>query len=321
MLKRSCVLLLLVPVLACSGSESETASPAAPSPAAPSTRSTFTLSGQVITSGTRVPISEATVSVINGSDAGRSAITDTAGNFNFTEMQQSSVIVDVSAAEYFSTRAPVASNQIQTIFLVPFGPVIQLSGRVTDANTSTPIAAATVYINGRYHSTTNASGHYSLTGHLDIGASSIVWASADGFETHTRYIRGTSAQSFRLRRVERIVAGQSWSVTVRPDDSLCFTDFYDPSFGNPGSGFLCRTVRVVAQRDGVIRIEAVSTGDGSHPPLDVTVLNNSGPWDQQNENPASMNVRAGTELAVSVVGMPEDANTSQSFIVTTSMSP
>ena len=236
-------------------------------------------------------------------------------------MQQSSVIVDVSAVEYFSTRAPLASNQTQTIFLVPLGPVIQLSGQVTDDGTSAPIAAATVDINGRYRTTTDASGRYSLTGRLDIGDSSITYAFADGYETHTRYIRGNSVQSFRLRRIERILGGQSWSVTVHPDDSLCFTDFYDPSFGLPGSGFLCRTVRVIAQSDGVLQIEAVSTADGSHPPLDVTVLNNSGPWDQRMENPVSINVRTGTELAVNIAGMSENASTSQSFIVTTSMSP
>ena len=110
-------------------------------------------------------------------------------------------------------------------------------------------------------------------------------------------------------------------MTVHPNDSLCFNDFYEPSYGLPGSGFLCRTVRVVAQRDGVLQIEAVSTADGSHPPLDVTVLNNSGPWDQRMENPVSINVRTGTELAVNIAGMSENASTSQSFIVRTSMAP
>ena len=93
MLKRPCILLLLVPLLACSGSETETLSPAAPSPAAPSTLTTFTLSGQVIASRTRLPISEATVSVTYGSDAGRFATTDTSGNFSFTGMQQSSLML------------------------------------------------------------------------------------------------------------------------------------------------------------------------------------------------------------------------------------
>jgi hypothetical protein len=142
---------------------------------------------------------------------------------------------------------------------------------------------------------------------------------AEGYESHTRYILGNPAHSFRLRPIERILDGQSWSTTVHPDDSLCFTNFYDPSFGLPGSGFLCRTVRVVAQSNGMLHIEAVSTADGSHPPLDVAVLYNSGPWDQRNENPVSINVRTGTELAVNIAGMSENATTSQSFIVTTSM--
>src|SRR5687768_17615040 len=104
MLKRSCTLLLLVPVLACSGNENETSSPAAPSLAAPSVRSaTFTLGGQVITSDTRVPIPEATVfllnSALNGSDAGRTTTTNRSGNFSFTELQQSNVYATVSAVE------------------------------------------------------------------------------------------------------------------------------------------------------------------------------------------------------------------------------
>ena len=321
MLKRSSTLLLLVPVLACSGSETETLSPAAPSPAG----QTFTLRGLVVTSSTRAPIPRATVSVINdpngisGPDAGRSATTDQSGNFSFTEMQQSRVWVNVSAAEYFSNYAPLASSQGQTINLVPLGRVIQLSGRVTDAGTAAPITGATVSVNGRYSTTSDASGNYSLTGRLDNGDSSITWASADGYESHTRYIRGNSTQSFRLRPVERIVGGQSWSLTVRPDDSLCFSDAYDPSFGVPGSGFLCRTVRVMAPSDGMLQIEAVSTADGSHPTLDVTVVNNSGPWDQRMENPVSINVRTGAEVRVNVVGMSENASTSESFIVTTSM--
>ena len=110
-------------------------------------------------------------------------------------------------------------------------------------------------------------------------------------------------------------------MTVHPDDSLCHTDFYEPSFGLPGSGFLCRTVRVIAQSNGVLQIEAVSTADGSHPPLDVAVLDPSYCCIERLENPISINVRIGTELRVNVVGMPENASTSQSFIVTTSMSP
>jgi hypothetical protein len=312
-----CVLLMLL-TSACDGDRTAPTSPAAPM--SPSPSRTFTFRGQVITSGTRVPISEATVSVVSGPDAGKSATTDASGSFSLTEMQQSSVFVTASAAEYFSNNAPLASNETQTIFLVPLGPVIQLSGRVTDASTSAPIAAASVHVNGRYRTTTDASGNYRLTGRLDNGDSSITWASADGYDTFTRYIRGDSAQSFRLRPIERILGGDSWSVTIHPDDSLCFSDSYDPSFGRPGSGLRCRTVRVTTQSTGMLRIEAVSTEDGSHPPLEVIPLKYS-PCCPQMENPISLNVQAGAELLVNVVGMSELSTASQSFIVTTSMSP
>ena len=321
MLKRSCTLLLLVPVLACSGPDAETSSPAAPSRAG----QTFTFRGLVVTSSTRVPIPNATVSVINdpngisGPDAGRSTTTDESGNFSFMGMQQSSVWVNVSAAEYFSNYAPLATNQTQTINLVPLGPVIQLSGRVTDISTSAPIAGATVSVNGRYRATTDASGNYSLTGRLDQGAGDITWASAEGYEQDTRYIVGNPAQNFRLRRIERILPGESWSVTVLPDESLCLNNFQDPQGYFPGSANRCRSVRLVAQRNGMLNVEVVSAQDGSHPPFDLEV------WDStccpgNLGNPASVKVTTGTQVIVSVY-MPERSTTSQSFIVTTSMSP
>jgi hypothetical protein len=320
---KATTLLLLVPMLACGDSETDRSSPAAPSLAAPSSR-TFTLSGQVITSQTRVPIPDATVSVLdsalNGADAGKTTTTDRSGHFSFTEMQQSTVYVKVSAVEYFPNNTPLRTNELRTINLVPLGPVIQPSGQVIDAATSAPIGGATVDINGRYRTTTDAFGKYSLTGRLDIGESSIITSYADGYESHTRYLQGNAAQSFRLRRIERISDGQSWPVTVRPDDSQCYNNFQDPSFGLPGSGFLCRTVRVVAQTDGMLTIEAVSTEGGSRPTLELEVL---APWFcciEEMDNPISIRVRTGTEVQVNV-GMPERSPTARSFIVRTSMSP
>ncbi len=211
-----CTSLLLLAAVACGGKETSLTSPSAPS-----TGTRFSLSGTVITSRTSVPIANASVSIVNGPDAGKSVTTDASGNFMFTELAQSSVIVEASAAKYFAARAPLALNQAQTIFLVPFGSDIVLEGRVTDARTSAPIAGATVYINGRYSAITDLAGNYTLPGNLDIGDSSIAWVAADGYEVFVRYIRGSRSQSFRLQRIERITAGESWPVTVRPDDSLC----------------------------------------------------------------------------------------------------
>ena len=99
------------------------------------------------------------------------------------------------------------SNQTRTIVLVPLGPVIQLSGQVTDDGTSAPIAGATVTVNGRYRTTTDASGNYSLTGRLDQRRQQL---SRGRLPTGTNIYpihSGNPAQSFRLRRIERILRG------------------------------------------------------------------------------------------------------------------
>jgi carboxypeptidase family protein len=287
------------------------------SPSAPSTPAKSSFSGRVITTRTMIPISDATVTIVTGTDAGKSTKTDASGNFTFTGLEQASIFVEVSAPEFFTTHAPVMPNQTQTFFLVPLGPVIVLTGRVTSANTSTPIAGARVNINGRYATTTDSSGIYNLTGHLDIGDSSNVWVFLDGYELFTRFIRGISSQSFQLRPVQRITGGDSWSVTVQPNDSLCNNNLQEPGFSVPGTGFLCRTVRVIAPSDGALKLEAVSTQDGTHPPLEVEVLNPC--CFERMENPTSINVRTGTEVLVNIE-IPERSTASQSFILTTSMS-
>ena len=67
-------------------------------------------------------------------------------------------------------------------------------------------------------------------------------------------------------------------------------------------------------------IEAVSTVERSHPPLEVEVLGDSFCCIERMENPISIKVRTGTEVLVNVE-IPERSTTSESFIVTTSMSP
>jgi hypothetical protein len=167
--------------------------------------------------------------------------------------------------------------------------------------------------------TSDGSGNYSLTGYLDIGDSSITFAFADGYEPSGRYIRGILSQSFRLHRIEKITSGDSWSVTVRPDDSLCNNNLQEPSFGLPGSGFLCRTVRIPVLRDGVMTIEAVSTQDGTRPTLEVEAVGGSQCCGERLENPTSIKVTAGMEV-IANVELPERATASHSFKLTTSMS-
>jgi uncharacterized protein (DUF2237 family) len=308
---------LLLGALACSSKETATPS----SPTAPTTTK-GSLSGTVLgrsISSASVPISGATVLIIAGPDAGRSAMTNDSGNFSFTGLQESQIVVSVSAVDYYPSSAIVSqSSPSRNIVLVSTGPIVVLTGRVTDASTSAPVPGATVSINGRYATTSDGSGNYSVTGHLDQGASSVVYVWTDGYEEYSRYIGGTLSQSFPLQRIERITAGDSWSVTIGPDDSLCINNTQDPQEGLPGTGYRCRRVRVLAPVSGVMTLEAISTSGGAHPaPLEVEPL--VGPCcSERMANPTSIQVTAGTEVGV-FVELPESATSSQSFTLNTSM--
>ena len=195
---------------------------------------------------------------------------------------------------------------------------IVLTGQVTDSTTSAPISGAIVSINGRYRATTDSSGNYSVTGLLDAGRGyDFTYVSAGNYVSDYRYIRGTS-QNVRMNRIRRITAGDSTVVTVAPDDTLCVNNVQD----TPGLGqdYVCRSVRVVATRDGTMMLEAVSTQGGAHPPLEVeTAAGDIGPccW---LDNPRSIQVKAGTEV-IANVEMVLGSTISQSFTLSTSMAP
>jgi hypothetical protein len=310
---------LLFGAFACGSKGTATSS----SPTAPAT-TRFSLSGKVLghpaSGSASIPIPGATVSVVSGSDIGKSVMTDDSGNFSFTELHEPQIAVRVSADNYFSGSALVSQLSPATVFLVPLGPSIVLAGRVTDAFTSAAVPGATVSINGRYLTTTDGSGNYSVTGHLDQGASSVVYVWANNYEAYARYIGDTSSHSFRLQPIEQILAGDSWSVTIGPDDSLCINNSQDPQEGRPGGGYRCRRVRVKAPVDGVMMLEAVSATGGPHPaPLEVERL--VGPCCSDTMgNPKSIQVTAGTEVGV-FVELPENATQSESFTLNTSMAP
>ena len=186
-----------------------------------------------------------------------------------------------------------------------------LTGQVTDSATSGPIAGATVTI-GLRATTTDGSGNYRISGFGD----SYTWVSADGYESDYRFIR-TSVQNVHLHRIEQITAGESKFVTIAPDDTLCVNNVQD----TPGLGpdYVCRIVRVVAPTDGVMRLEA-RTLQGLLSVLEVETRNVTPCCSERLENPTSIQVKAGTEVAASVE-MPLTTGISQSFILTTSMAP
>jgi len=193
---------------------------------------------------------------------------------------------------------------------------ILLTGQVTDSATSAPIPGATVSINGRYRTTTDSSGNYSVSGLLDAGGNyNFTYVSASNYASDYRYIRTTS-QNVHLYRIERITAGESTSVTVAPDDTLCVNNVQD----TPGWGqdYVCRSVRVVASSDGVLMLEAVATQGGAHPPLELETVGATNCCSERMGNPASIQVKAGTEV-VANVEMVWGSTTSQSFMLNTSM--
>jgi len=309
---RVVLLVTMVSVSACSGT-SQSPVPA-PSPAAsPGPAATFSLSGKIVSFGA-TPIAGATVSIGDGPNAGQVATTDSAGQYQFTALQQSGFTVTVSATDYMpqSMGVTLTSNRTLNFSLRPLPAAITLTGRVTDATTGAAIAGAIVSINGRYRGPTDGSGQFSVPGLLDLGTGDYTYVSADNYFADYHLIHGTT-QNVRLRRVERIMAGESRSVTVAPDDSFCVNNMQD----SPGIGtaYVCRSLLVTVPQGGNVTIEAVSTSDGTHPQLEVETRNAPLCCDERFGNPTTISVAAGVEIVVNV----EMVSTSpQSFLVVTS---
>ena len=191
---------------------------------------------------------------------------------------------------------------------------VSVTGQVTDSATSAPISGATVSFNLGGSTTTDSSGNFSVTGSLDT-TYNVTFVSANNYEEDVRRYIGAKPQNFHLHRIERITAGDSTSVTVAPVDTLCGNNLQDDA---TSSGYVCRSVRVVAPSNGVMTLEAVSTQGGAHPPLEVETVGVSPCCSERMGNPTSIQVTAGTEVVVNVE-MVLGSTTSQSFTLNTSM--
>jgi hypothetical protein len=193
---------------------------------------------------------------------------------------------------------------------------IVLTGQITDSITSAPISGATVSINGRYRTTTDSSGNYSVTGLLDAGGNyNFAYVSANNYAGDYRYIRATS-HNVHLHRIQRITAGASTSVTVTPEDTLCVNNVQD----TPGLGpdYVCRSVRVLAPSDGLMTVEALSNDGEARPGLEVETVGVAPCCSERMGNPISIPVTAGTEV-VANVEMASGSAISQSFVLNTSI--
>jgi hypothetical protein len=234
------------------------------------------------------------------------------------------VLAVLSAAAFVTacgtSVTPTAPATPTTETTAPLPDSFVLTGRVTDAATSAPIAGATVWFDGLTRTTTDGSGTYGVAGSLvwrgPRGIHDFALAVADGFFIDYHYITATT-HDIRLRRIERIVAGESTKVTVSPDDTLCVNNMQD--YGPPWD-YVCRTVLVVAPGTGAITIDAVSTQNGSHPVLEVETRGVLPCCSERLENPTTLRVSAGIEVAVSVQ-LPSTSRASQSYVVNTAFSP
>lgn len=193
-----------------------------------------------------------------------------------------------------------------------------LTGRVTDRSTSAPIAGATVVFSQNHSpsATTDSAGNYSLIGlPAPPSGTAMVWATALSYEDDLRYYRETS-QDFRLYPIERIPAGGSALVTVRPDDSLCWNNTHEPGYG---SDYVCRIVRI-EPTDGVMTVEAFPLDGGPRLPLVVAASAGDRLLVERSGNPVSVQVGGATEIKA-FVEIDSDSSTTHSFMLTTSITP
>ena len=158
---------------------------------------------------------------------------------------------------------------------------------------------------------TDATGAYAITFSANpLGSGFVARAQvvAAGYEEYWRSLMAvpsgtTVVQNFRLYRIVSMTAGDSMPLSVPPDIGDC----------RGWVAEVCAIVRVVAPRDGNLRIEVLPSSGSAAPPVEVCCVNG----DEQGGNPMTVPVAAefGLELRI---GMPRGLTTTQSFLVKTS---
>jgi hypothetical protein len=320
MVKRRGVVLLLILAPACGGRGTATS----PSPT-PTTTTTFSLSGTVSRIATSTGISGATVSIADGSNAGKSTTTDGSGNYSLTGLQQEVFTINVSAPTYLSASRGVRliSNQPLNISLspIPVTSTFHVSGIATDDD-GAPVVGATVTVSAccppsSVSTVTDGRGSYSVDFDATHSAPDLlpfadVNADSPGHEhfgsvlfpvSYTEKAQNVS-MNLHLYRIKRITAGESTAVTVVPGDTLCGVD----------DELTCRTVRVVIPTDGVLTMSCNPHGDDNGG-FGLTIVGYNG----RTSSALPWHATAGTERAVDI-GMWFTSTVSQSCVFTTSLS-
>jgi hypothetical protein len=271
---------------------------------------------------------------VDGPNLGSATVTDASGNYRLARLEQGEFTVVVSAPDHFpqTITDSLTSNRQINFELRHRGAAYEVTGMVIDED-GRPLAGAAVAFDfvspdnpsrfAQLQVRTDAAGYYRInfTAAPAGYAGSVAFARAnkDGYEADNRWFRaetyGSHILNFHLYRSRRLTAGETTTVAIAPDDSICFNNFHD----SPGLGpdYICRTVRIMAPIDGVMTIEAISDANGIHPSLTVETVNASASvW--RFENPTSIPVSAGTEVMANIE-LPARSSTRESFTLKTAM--
>jgi hypothetical protein len=131
--------------------------------------STYTLSGTVTSQANGAAISGATVQIMDGPNAGKTATTSSSGSYSITGLTTGGGTVRASATGYnpVSTGVTIVSNTTQNFSLpLPVQTTFTMAGVVSNKNTGRAIGNATVKVldgpNANKTDDTDGNGYYSI---------------------------------------------------------------------------------------------------------------------------------------------------------------
>ena len=243
-----CVLVLALGVAGCGSSDSSSSTPTSPTPTPTPTPTTTTasLTGTVSNSSSQ-GISGATVTVLDGPEAGASVATNSSGVYTFDSLTAGNTNLPVTASLYQDTRAGVAVDGTNTLNFTMTRATVPLGGSV-EASTGERIVGATVTVldgpNAGDTAVTTAGGDYQFAS-LTTGNANFK-ATATGYDDDRRgvLVNGTNSLNFTLTAVpaaasititaELISGGtgtpvQEWRLTVTTNQTFAS---YNWNFGD-----------------------------------------------------------------------------------------
>ena len=272
MVRRTCprslvgVVVLALGVAGCGSSDRSSSTPtsptAAPTPTPAPTATTASLTGTVSNSSSE-GISGATVTVLDGPEAGETAVANGSGVYSFDSLTVGNTNFSVTASLYQDARAGVAVDGTNTLNFTMTRATVPLGGSVT-ASTGERIVGATITVldgpNTGDTAVTTDGGDYRFTS-LTTGNANFK-AAATGYDDDRRgvLVNGTNSLNFTLTAVpatasmtitaELISGGtgspiQEWRFTVTTNQTF---ESYNWDFGDGAAATGLGTERGLVQQ-------------------------------------------------------------------------